>query len=1110
MNDELKFACDDSMLSKQQLWERKLLDLTLRNSLINTNLNGTSAVPLYGMTPAETEAMMNQVHNMELVPAGAEPVAEGSNYIHTTLDKDKTLTVLKSIGRMQKSMMEENGANALFLALGFVKWKDNEHGEDHFAPIMLAPVELHRHGTLFNIWNSNQDETVFNITLLELFKQVFNFNTEGMVPLPDEGGKLDVKKVLSAMREWIRQEDGWEVLDTVALGIFSFSKFVMWRDIHEGGGVLRENPLVSSLMNGAPDPELFKGEETDARKYDETSSPADTAIVLDVDSSQLEAIVDAANGKSFILHGPPGTGKSQTITNMIVNALYLGKRVLFVSEKVAALSVVESRLSKVGLAPFCLELHSNKATKKHFLEQIRVALEAGEAAIPSTYNGDAKNLFKLRQDIIRTINALHTVRESGYSLYDCITGFMLLSDEEIPYINDGMKINREDFETDASMIRNLDEVISVIGHPADHPLYGLELKEYLPSQIEQMKAALKEYKDASACRSGLSRFSLFRNIRMKRLKRALKRYIDIDAMESLNSGNLDAGIESYLTNIGEMKDWWLWLSRRRELEKRGRGAVISYLIDNHKSGAESADAFLKGFYRYMANVLIEQNPDLQLFSGQMFEQTIARYRKLTTEFQEETRQVVYATIASRIAMLARDPEYTGSIAYLKRLISTSGRGKSIRHIIELVDDVLPKICPCMLMSPISVAQYLNMWMEPFDLVIFDEASQIPTPEAVGSMARAKSLVVVGDPKQMPPTSFFQSSQVDEEDSDIDDLDSILEDCLAINYPSRYLQWHYRSQHESLVAFSNSQYYDGRLLTFPSVDDSVSKVGFVHVEGVYDKGHSRSNRAEAEAIVAEIKSRLLAGDKDETKRRSIGVVAFSKAQQTLIEDIMFDEMLRNRHLEKLAYESEEPLFIKNLENVQGDERDVILFSVGYGPDKDGKVSMNFGPLNNAGGERRLNVAVSRARYEMKVFSTMTSEMIDLERSQAEGVKGLKMFLHYAETGKMLYSTEPDESKRNLATDIAEEIKALGYDVRCGVGRSDFKVDIAVVDPANPERYLLGIMLDGRNYYGAKTVRDREIIRPNVLNALGWKLLRVWSVDWFTDKKRTLERIKARLK
>ena len=259
--------------------------------------------------------------------------------------------------------------------------------------------------------------------------------------------------------------------------------------------------------------------------------------------------------------------------------------------------------------------------------------------------------------------------------------------------------------------------------------------------------------------------------------------------------------------------------------------------------------------------------------------------------------------------------------------------------------------PCMLMSPVSVTQYLDPELDKFDLVVFDEASQMPTSEAIGAIARAERVIVVGDPKQLPPTKFFNSEYKDEENADIEDLESILDDCLALGMPERHLLWHYRSHDESLIAFSNAMYYDNRLLTFPSPDELDSKVKFRYVEGVYERGGSKRNKAEAEALVNEVIERLTDG-----KHMSIGIVTFNTAQQNYIEDMLHDE-IKKRKLYVEAYECDEPIFVKNLENVQGDERDVILFSIGYGPDAGGKLSLNFGPINQSGGYRRLNVAIT---------------------------------------------------------------------------------------------------------------------------------------------------------
>ena len=300
--------------------------------------------------------------------------------------------------------------------------------------------------------------------------------------------------------------------------------------------------------------------------------------------------------------------------------------------------------------------------------------------------------------------------------------------------------------------------------------------------------------------------------------------------------------------------------------------------------------------------------------------------------------------------------------------------------------------------------------------------------------------------------------------------------------------------ESLIAFSNNEYYGGELITFPSTDDQKTKVRFVKINGVYEKGGKRCNRAEADAIVKEVVKRL----KNETLRKdSIGIIAFSSTQQTRIEDLLYDTIELDKELTQYADSMYEPIFVKNLENVQGDERDVILFSIGYGPDSNGKISMNFGPLNKIGGERRLNVAVSRARKEMIVYSTMTGSQINLNNTKSKGVEGLKHFLDYAEKQILFEAARINNTTEQLSIQrqIANTLRSKGFEVKTEIGLSDFKIDIAVIDPRDNSNYILGILLDGETYLNTQTTRDREIVQPSVLKNLNWNVARVWSVDWF---------------
>jgi very-short-patch-repair endonuclease len=400
-------------------------------------------------------------------------------------------------------------------------------------------------------------------------------------------------------------------------------------------------------------------------------------------------------------------------------------------------------------------------------------------------------------------------------------------------------------------------------------------------------------------------------------------------------------------------------------------------------------------------------------------------------------------------------------------------------------------------------------------VVFDEASQIPVWDAIGAMARGKQVVMVGDPKQLPPTNFFGRSEGADEDDDVveGDLESILDECLGASLPTRNLSWHYRSRHESLIAFSNHRYYGGGLVTFPSPVTDDRAVSFHLVKGRYEKGGARINQPEAQALVADLVSRLKRPGFRESGL-TIGVVTFNSEQQGLIEDLLDAERRKDPGLEPYFSEMElEPVFVKNLESVQGDERDIMYFSITYGPDMAGAVSMNFGPLNRDGGERRLNVAVTRARHELRVFSSLRGEQMDLSRTKANGVRDLKHFLEFAEYGPRALAEAHHGSQGDFESPfeagVATALGRKGWQVHTQIGASSFRVDLGVVHPDFAGRYLAGVECDGATYHRSATARDRDKLREQVLRGLGWEIVRIWSTDWWVNPGGTLERVHAAL-
>ncbi len=525
----------------------------------------------------------------------------------------------------------------------------------------------------------------------------------------------------------------------------------------------------------------------------------------------------------------------------------------------------------------------------------------------------------------------------------------------------------------------------------------------------------------------------------------------------------------------------------RRLEAEGMGD-ISALIARGADERQLVAAFEREAYRRYIEEQILSHPELRRFSAAELEARVVRFR---ADEQREREARIEETRRALIERLpAEGAEYAEERACLVHAARGNGGG-GVRGLLLAAPNLAAAAGACMLMSPASVAQYLAAKADMFDLVVFDEASQMTTAEAVGSIARARAAIVAGDANQLPPTRFFAVGREE-------DRESVLDECLALGMPERKLQWHYRSRHENLIAFCNAAYYENSLYTVPSPNAGTGRVRLVRVEGTYDRGGKKKNRAEAEALVGEIVRRLQDPD---TAKRSIGVVTFSLAQREEIERLLA-RALAKYGLEEAAYGAEEPLFVKNLENVQGDERDVILFSVCYGPDGEGKVSLNFGPLNRAGGWRRLNVAASRAREEMLVFSSFPPSAIQPDKTSSRGVKDLKRFLEFAERG-YAPASRGETRGEGVGRFLAEELSRYGYKCRLNVGASAFKVDVAVVDPNDPERFLLAVLTDSDPTMSAK---ERYLVREEGLRRAGWAVTRLSSADLYFNPKREAERVK----
>lgn len=1303
----------DGKQPKNRQWERRLLDLTTRNALLN--FTGKHALHIAAGGCDELYARLSGSDGMKLrasqesVPSFGEALSpqqrelilleQGKGFLRAYTDAKTLSETATRLVRKNREADEESGAKILYAAFGFLRYCAKEDGAFRYAPLVLAPVGFKRaKGNEEFLIALEEGEYFVNSTLLEFLKQEFNIDVRG---LGGDVSALKIAEILAMMRAETAGMKGWDVLPDCYLAAFSFQRYLMWNDLKRHFGELKKNELVAALLENKPLKQEFEPPEGED-DYD----PSAVMLPLPSDSSQFSAVALSGKGASFVLHGPPGTGKSQTITNVIANALYAGKRVLFVAEKKAALDVVKKRLDGIGIGEFCLELHSNKTDKGDVVKRLEdtLALKNGEGAEELTAR--AEEIAALRDELKAPMRALHKKRRLGVSVYQAIVSY--LQNKNAPDILD-IESSFYDTLTESKLAECKSKILSAssaakeCGGVCNSPFENVNLTEYtgeirdrvfcasevLVTEIRHLKSFLALFLEFYRQRvstltegklevlSGIARellsgafdkyfagadgekFYLFFNANKRfdacleyyfknfkvlvdadkeypELKRCLERGEDwklskaaktvvkrlertalhplseedvpkflqtvceIYAAEERITGNTSlaknfcdrggrivlkrrneylaplyalhekcaqafmdynpdsfngmciraasgytapvlegflkamdgfkSALESFLLvtnadrtrahgedvldyysakagalidNADMLANWCMYKKTAKELSSLG----LNFIAESLESGKLKIENVLAGFeknvYKNFLEINVPADPDLCRMTAGTMDETVEKFRIAWEEFARLEKEEV------RRALIARLPgEEEGSLslelAAFRRLSKSNLRGVGIRGLFREIPSLARVLCPCMLMSPVTVAQYLKPEADIFDLVIFDEASQMSTAEAIGSIARAKKTIVVGDPKQLPPTAFFHTAYVDEENLENEDLESVLDDCLALGMPERHLLWHYRSKHESLIAFSNGMYYDNRLCTFPSPDSLESKVRLVQVDGTYDRGFTKRNRKETEALVKEVVRRL---SDPVLSRSSIGIVTFSSAQQEDIERFLGKEIAA-RKLDGAAYDREEPLFVKNLENVQGDERDVILFSVCYGPDKTGRVSLNFGPLNQAGGWRRLNVAVSRAREEMVVFSTMTGSMIDLQKTSSKGVAGLKAFLEFAERGRTNLAVNSASLKggAGIGKFIAAELKSYGYDCRCDVGASDFKIDVAVVDPKNKHRFLLAVVCDGTDMF---SVKDRNVLQVLSLKRGNWNVMRVNSVNYYSNPKREIKRIKEML-
>ena len=1326
----------ESVPNRIQAWKNSLLDLSFRNRLLNLNpsRHGVKIIPPLDMlgwiedhlnngSPLQLRAIdsLNEVQAAAFQRADRmtrEALQEvltrlGGMFAYTEAVRFKSVTTrLQNEARTQE---EETGVNCLYLTLGSVKWAD-KYG-DYESPIFLVPIRVKniRGVEAVQLEMDSTQSTTVNYCLIEALRFREQMTLQWFSDDMSDDLGLDVQAGLEALRVEFRERgldvQGFSVNQTASLAVLDFKKFRLWKDLSDHWTEFVGNPLVKHLVETPR--ERFQDPASDGDhevKFDDTS----IVSAQSADGSQIQAIERALSGQSFVLQGPPGSGKSQTITNLLANAMYRGKKVLFVAEKLSALEEVQERLEEVMLGPYCLVLHDSGTKPEKLREQLRDALDQNPTIDEKIYRQfedefavAAGQLDEYRRNVYGRNNAGFSFASAYYRLGELGDGAVV----DVP---------RSFLEIDQTAVAQLqratyeiEELTRIAQTKPNHPwalvgelsfdsldrtelgrlievaldratqLFGaggsdltealraaktikslvsianiLELKEK-SSQVnttDLSRAAAEDWlrdiqfiltewtstlhllspelkgteelliaNDVGQIEKSVSiaakSFALGRKKKVTEALGVLSRFIspeklDIDtvsrlvteasvtskklqnlnsqlsavpgatfliestpttshkldeirhraelfaevgkllsdlSVETLTIRNLwssstalplglqikiaefvdifeqlsklicstDESIKKWAHNGGIVgsiaeqyaNDWrttresatFLPIQRWSALQKHlaqfrrvGLGTMATDIESGQLPGQFVPGALERGILTTSLAVQAEAT-NLDVFDRSLQNRRVYKFIAMLEERKRQAQlSIPYFLYKSRKINAGVS---TGKVGDFRRDVNSPSkrkRGRSIRSLIESYPDIVSDLTPCFLMSPDSVAQFLPPGKITFDIVVFDEASQIVTADAVGAMGRGKSVVIVGDSKQMPPTKFGSVNSADDDASEdiiADEEDSILEEAVVAGVPETLLTWHYRSQDESLISFSNEHYYDSRLSTFPAPSNARSDLGVFYrrVNGQFDHGKTRTNEIEANAIIDELKSRL---NDPQTASLSYGIVTMNIQQRNLISALLAkDAHPRIRELMEKEDETDKKnrLFVLNLENVQGRERDVIILGTSFSKRADGSpMPLSFGPLTQKGGEKRLNVAVTRSKRQFVIVTSFNPE--EMGNATSLGMSHLRDYLIAARNRSE--RSEISDNHEGLVLPqvqrIADVLRERGIVVAFNRGMSKFKIDMALTLPHLNNRWLVAVLFDSEEWSERPLAIDRDALPITILEkVMNWqRVARVW--------------------
>lgn len=1213
-------------------WTGQLVDLTGRNNLLYYRDLKVGSLPLDSCPSALLFAAL-----------------QGRPVLLSKLFKEEeecgdAIKRARAVRNKANAHYEERGLETLYLAVGMATWTSQKSSATPAAPVLLVPLRLAPKGAAqeeFELTVTGELEV--NPTFLQMLKAEFEIECDPDELLDSAGieGVIDTSEELDVTFDWLRKKcaavPGFEVSHRFVVGNFSYAKLPMVRDLEGALEAMAEHDLIAALA-GDPNAqeELRQRGASEQIPDPDHTPPADEFLVRDADSSQNYAINAVLAGQSLIIKGPPGTGKSQTITNLISTLIARGKRVLFVAEKRAAIDAVLRRIEEAELDDLVLDLHGGVSSRRETAKALASALNRNSQLAKPSLEKVHRKLEQRRSQLTSRVAALHERRSPWeLSFYDILCRLISLppeanseirfrgqqlerlgaaameqahqdleafiglggpglarsgspwanttvvSTEEAVALQQRVENLRADFDRLLERLRQaaaetgLQEPETVGGWAEllrlwaeaeeiqstfDPAVFELDLAAVLAdceplagSAASRLSAAIvnSDYRQArDSLRSQLiegvkprpgelhsragaalalfERWSELRGIpssapRPCRGREGLQTAFDrfqagIAALEqatnakALNDTTIETRVllDSLLNDVGTLGKLPELHRLKTALQGTGLEALLRELELRDADASRAAQIFDFAWLASLREHLQLTDQRIGAFDGEAHGSAVGEYQRADCEHIDTTAQRVRRRCAE-FAVAAQDEDKQGE-ALIKSEAGKKSRHLPIRQLFSAAPEVMTALKPCWMMSPLLVSQVLPSDRPYFDVVIFDEASQVRPAEAIPAILRGRQLVVAGDERQLPPTDFFSGSNLELEEENHEaalKVDASFESILEAMDPFvrfKMLQWHYRSRDERLIAFSNAHLYDRSLTTFPGIagPDCIQ-----HVSVEFDPNRA-ANTASSDPEVERVVELIL--EHAETRpEMSLGVIAMGATHAQRIEEALRAAIGSEREdLEEFfAEDRDEPFFVKNLERVQGDERDAIILSVGYGKNADGRLLYRFGPLNYEGGERRLNVAITRAKEQMTLVSSFSHLDMDPGRSGARGVQLLRGYLEYCDSkGTKLDAIAAQQPPLNpFEIDVRDRLTRAGLALEPQFGSSGYRIDFAVKHPDQPGRMVLAIECDGASYHSAPTARDRDRLRQEQLERLGWTFHRIWSQDWFEDKEREVRRAEA---